>query len=126
MWSKKDILKFYKQTNPNYVSQSIIPNMFGTQYDIINVDSIKNIMQENNHDNIDLLKLDIEGAEIKVLKAMLKEEIFPKYLCVEFDLKLQKKDTENVTDKLIDMIVNRYNYSILVNDNYNITFIKNN
>lgn len=126
LWSKKDILKFYKQTNPNYVSQSIIPNMFGTQYDIINVDSIKNIMQENNHDNIDLLKLDIEGAEIKVLKAMLKEEIFPKYLCVEFDLKLQKKDTENVTDKLIDMIVNRYNYSILVNDNYNITFIKNN
>ena len=91
LWTKKDTLKFYKQTNPNYVSQSIIPTMFGNDYDIINVDSIKNIMKQNNHNHIDLLKLDIEGAEIKVLKTLFKENIFPKYLCIEFDLNYKIK-----------------------------------
>ena len=29
LWNKKDELKFYKQTNDNYVSQSLVENMFG-------------------------------------------------------------------------------------------------
>lgn len=65
--------------------------MFGSNYDIVNVDTIKNIMVENNHNKIDLLKLDIEGAENIVLEQMLKDNIYPKYLCIEFDLLLKKK-----------------------------------
>lgn len=67
LWNKKDKLKFYKQNNEQYVSQSLIENMFGNKYDIVNVNTIKNIMNENKHTKIDLLKLDIEGAEINVL-----------------------------------------------------------
>jgi hypothetical protein len=44
LWNKKDELKFYKQSNDNYVSQSLIDGMFGSNYDIVEVDSIKNIM----------------------------------------------------------------------------------
>ena len=70
----------YKQSNKNNVSQSLISDMFTGDYDIIEVDSLKNIMQKLNHTNIDLLKLDIEGAEISVLNQMLNDNIFPKYL----------------------------------------------
>ena len=83
--NKKDTLKFYKQTNHAYVSQSLIPNMFGQDYYEVEVDTIKNIMSELAHTKIDLLKLDIEGSEIDVLEKMLDDKIFPKYLCVEFD-----------------------------------------
>lgn len=124
LWDKNDKIKFYKQTNKNNVSQSIIPNMFTDECDIIDVDSLKNIMQNLNHNYIDLLKLDIEGAEINVLNQMLDDNIFPKYLCVEFDLFLKKKDKTNLTKKLVNRLLQN-NYTILINDKMNITFTRN-
>jgi FkbM family methyltransferase len=124
LWDKPDRLKFYKQSNKNNVSQSVINDMFTGDYDIIEVDSLKNIMQTLNHTNIDLLKLDIEGAEISVLNQMLNDNIFPKYLCIEFDLFLKKKDKNNDTRKLINRLLQN-NYIILINDDMNITFTRN-
>ena len=125
MWDKNDKLKFYKQSNKDNVSQSIIADMFTSDYDIIEVDSLKNIMQKLNHTKIDLLKLDIEGAEINVLNKMLDDNIFPKYLCIEFDLFLKKKDKNNLTRNLVNRLL-KNNYVILINDNMNITFTRNN
>lgn len=118
---KKDELKFYKQSNENYVSQSLISNIFTSNYDIVNVDSIRNIMNELGHSNIDLLKLDIEGAENIVLEKMLDDKIFPKYLCIEFDLLRNNKDINNNTKKIIDRLISE-GYKILLNDKLNITF----
>jgi FkbM family methyltransferase len=119
---KVETLKFYKQTNENYVSQSLIPNMFGNSYDIVKSTTIKNIMNDFNHTNIDLLKLDIEGSEIDVLNNMLDDNILPRYLCIEFDLLLKNKDHNNLTKNLIKRLIDN-NYKILKNDKYNITFI---
>ena len=55
----------------------------------------QNIMEEHNHRHIDLLKIDIEGAEIEVLEQMLLDNIKPTYLLVEFDLYLKRKDSDN-------------------------------
>ena len=87
-------MNFYKQTNEKYVSQSLIENMFGENYDTIQVNSIKNIMDQRGHAQIDLLKLDIEGAEIEVINQMLNDKIYPKYLLIEFDLLIKNKDPE--------------------------------
>lgn len=46
--------------------------------------SLPSIMRELGHDRIDLLKLDIEGAEYEVLDAMIESDIRPVVLCVEF------------------------------------------
>ena len=121
LWTEKAKLKFYKQTNPKYVSQSLKKEMFGHDFYEVEVNSIKNIMKKNNHDKIDLLKLDIEGAEIEVLNNMLDDEIYPKYLCIEFDLLIKKKDYENKTAKLVSRLQSE-GYKILFNDNLNITF----
>jgi FkbM family methyltransferase len=121
LYNKKDLLKFYKQDNPNYVSQSLENNMFGNNYDIIKVDTIKNIMNELNHNNIDLLKLDIEGSECDVLDKMLDDNILPKYLCIEFDLLLKNKDFNKKTEK-IGKRLESFGYKILKIDNLNITF----
>ena len=121
LYKEKTKLKFYKQTNPDYVSQSLVSNMFGNDYDEVEVDSIKNIMKENNHNKIDLLKLDIEGSEIDVLNQMLDDEIYPNYLCIEFDLLLKKKDPNQITQNLVKRLQEN-NYKILENKNLNITF----
>ena len=121
LYSKKDTMNFYMQTNKDYVSQSLMSNMFGTEYYEVEVDTIKNIMQDLNHTKIDLLKLDIEGAEIEVLNNMLDDEIYPRYLCIEFDLLIKNKDTDKSTNKVIMRLLES-GYNILINDKLNITF----
>jgi FkbM family methyltransferase len=124
LWKCNDELKFFKQNNENYVSQSLLENMFGTNYDVVKVDSIKNIMENQGHNNIDLLKLDIEGAEIETINQMLDDKIYPTYVLIEFDLLLKNKDPNNSTKKLINRMITEENYKILKNDNLNITFEK--
>tara|TARA_B100000900_G_scaffold414483_1_gene441243 strand:- start:771 stop:1457 length:687 start_codon:yes stop_codon:yes gene_type:complete len=121
LYKEKTKLKFYKQSNPNYVSQSLVENMFGNEYDEVEVDSIKNIMKTYNHNKIDLLKLDIEGSEIDVLNQMLDDKIYPTYLCIEFDLLLKNKDPNQLTQKLVQRLQEN-KYKILENKNLNITF----
>ena len=41
--------------------------MYSKKFEIVNVNNVKEIMEENNHTHIDLMKLDIEGAEIKTI-----------------------------------------------------------
>lgn len=75
LWDKAGTLKFYKPNNSKHVSHTLIENMYSSEYEIVNVDSVKNIMTELGHSHIDLLKMDIEGAEIVVLEQMLLDEI---------------------------------------------------
>ncbi len=124
LWDKEGELKFYRQNNPQYVSQSLVDNMFGDTYDMVKVTTIEEIMKTHNHSKIDLLKLDIEGAEVKVLNNMLDNKIYPKYLCIEFDLYLKKKDVNNETQKIVKRL-EQVGYKILKKDNLNITFMFN-
>ncbi len=122
LWKECTTLKFFKQTNENHVSQTLVETMFGDDYDIVNVNTIKNIMQENNHTKIDMLKLDIEGAEIEVLDRMFDDNIYPSYVLIEFDLYLKNKDPTNKTKALIERMLFKEQYKILKNDQMNITF----
>ena len=122
LWKERDVLKFYKQENENYVSQSLIKDMFGKEYDEVEVLSVKDLMREKQNTRIDLLKMDIEGAEVEVLNKMLDDKIYPKYLCIEFDLALKRKDPENTTKKILERLM-RGGYRMLKNDRMNITFM---
>lgn len=121
LWNCKDELKFYRQDISSCVSQTLIEDMFSTQYDIVSVDTIAGIMDKFGHTHIDLLKLDIEGAECKTLEKMLDDKVYPRYILVEFDLHLKHKDKSNETRKIINRLISE-GYKILCNDNMNITF----
>ena len=121
LWHKKDELKFYKPKNHEYVSHTLIENMYSADYNIVEVDSIKNIMTELGYGNINLLKLDIEGSENIVLEQMLIDEIYPEYICVEFDLVKQNIDY-NETSRHIIHKLNEHGYVMIDNDNENCLF----
>ncbi|MCU1693585.1 MAG: methyltransferase FkbM family [Frankiales bacterium] len=46
---------------------------------------LRTVMDEQGHDRIDLLKLDVEGAWEPILDDMLASGVRPRALCVEFD-----------------------------------------
>jgi FkbM family methyltransferase len=123
LWDKRDTLKFYKPINERYVSHTLIENMYSNNYENVEVDSIKNIMKSLDHITIDILKLDIEGSENIVLNKMLDDNIFPRYICVEFDLKIKGVDKDYTTDTIISSL-ERNGYKLLENLEWNCLFMR--
>lgn len=85
LWSKDEKIKFYSPINPQHVSHSIHNIQGSDAYFEAVCKRLKTVMRQLHHSHIDLLKLDIEGAEYEVLEDMLKSKIFPTVVCAEFD-----------------------------------------
>jgi len=85
LWSEEAKLKFYAPRNPKHVSHSAVNLQGSEDFFIGKVKTIAAAMTELGHDRIDLLKLDIEGAEYAVLRTMAEQGIEPRVICAEFD-----------------------------------------
>lgn len=95
---------FHIPKNPNHVSHSIIGSQV-TQNTTVNVDvmRIPSIMKKLNHEHLDLLKMDIEGAEYSVVNDMLKSGVRPSILLIEFHHRFKSvgaKKTKDCVDSL--------------------------
>jgi len=85
---ESDTRTFYPPRNPTHVSHSLVPPPGTVKKDGLKVQctTLAEAMARNGHDHIDLLKLDIEGSEVGVIRDMLERRgIRPKYLCVDMD-----------------------------------------
>jgi len=85
IWNEKKIVKFFDPASDNYAGHSIINLQNTDTYIEAPVDTLNNIMKENNHRSIDLLKLEIEGAEYTVIDSIASDKPDIKVICVEFD-----------------------------------------
>lgn len=85
LWDKDEVLKFYAPTDPAHVSHSVVNLQNTATYFEAPCRSLTNLMREFGHERIDLLKLDIEGAEQRVIASMLESDVDVRVLCVEFD-----------------------------------------
>ncbi len=89
LWSSQTTVKFFQPPNPAHVSYSItnFQNSYSQETPFIEVPTItlKTLLQSQGIDRLELIKLDIEGAEIEVLNDMLKSNILPNQILVEFD-----------------------------------------
>jgi FkbM family methyltransferase len=120
LWNKNISLKFFAPVNPNHVSHSIT-NLHHTQsFFIGKCKRLQSIMKELHHQQLDLLKIDIEGAEYTVLNDMIKSSIFPRILCIEFDQPTSVLKTIKMMSKL-----EQHNYLLVKQDHFNFTFIHN-
>jgi FkbM family methyltransferase len=105
---EKGSRKFYLPTNNNHVSGSIhdIKTINNSNSINLRFDSLSNIMKDNNHLKLDLLKMDIEGAEYEVIDHIQKNNIDIKQVLVEFHPHFEKdgkKKTKKAIEKLEKM-----------------------
>jgi FkbM family methyltransferase len=85
LWDADGEMDFFVPAVENHDSYSIA-NLSGTDQSIsCEVRRVPSLMAELDHSYIDLLKMDIEGAEHAVIADLLKSRIPVRQLCVEFD-----------------------------------------
>ncbi|MBL7781451.1 MAG: FkbM family methyltransferase [Saprospiraceae bacterium] len=85
LWSETTTLRFFKPENEAHISHSLV-NLQKTEAFIeVPVCRLSELMQKERHTHIDLLKIDIEGAEYTVLQTILEDKIPVNVLCIEYD-----------------------------------------
>lgn len=85
VWNKNTTQRFYAPSNPKHTSHSVY-DLHGTNnYIEVECKTLSSIMNDLGHNQIDLLKLDIEGAWRQVLSDAVENNIKIKILCVELD-----------------------------------------
>jgi len=83
--SSKEEIKLYFPVNKNFVSTSIKKNKnYSEDFFYAKTITLDQLILNFSLKSIDLLKLDIEGAEINVINDFLDKKIFPKQIAVEF------------------------------------------
>jgi FkbM family methyltransferase len=85
IWKSDEIMRFYEPDNPVHVSHSIVNLQNTKRYFEAPCRRLSSLMQELGHARLDLLKIDIEGAEYEVIQSLLDDNVDIGILCVEFD-----------------------------------------
>ncbi|UHG92969.1 FkbM family methyltransferase [Spirosoma oryzicola] len=93
VWDQKTVLRFFEPQKENYVSHSVYLFKDSEKYIEAPVDRLSNLMKMLNHTTVDLVKLEIEGAEYTVIDTIVEDKPDVKMILVEFD------EVHNVTDK---------------------------
>src|SRR5262249_4455353 len=80
-------LRFYVKNEKMDLRQCLsATNLFATErYFEANGFSLETIMRQLGHDRIDILKLDIEGAALPVLKHLVKSTVRPRQIVFEIE-----------------------------------------
>jgi FkbM family methyltransferase len=85
VWDTDTRLSFFAPRDPSHDSWSAL-NLQGTEKSVeFEVRRIPTLMRELGHERIDLLKIDVEGAEYRVLEDVLASGLSIPQLSVEFD-----------------------------------------
>ena len=85
VWSSDGFLELFAPSNPAHVSYSAMNLQHTSEKIRVASSTVQSILKESGVSHLAILKLDIEGAEYRVLHAMLASNIRPDQVMVEFD-----------------------------------------
>ncbi len=85
VWNEDTHLRFFAPSNEAYVSHSLVNLQQTERFIEVPVERLKTIMDRLGHARIDLLKIDIEGAEYQVIESLISDNLRVDVLCIEFD-----------------------------------------
>lgn len=118
LWDSETELRFYAPRDPAHVSHSIKNLQKTDDFLVAPVKRLSAIMKDLGHDRIDLLKLDIEGAEYEVLNSIFEDGLEVGTICVEFDQPVPVRQTMRAVRRLRD-----HGYVIVAIEGWNFTFV---
>lgn len=93
VWDQKTNLKFFAPERDDYASHSLYLFQGSSAYVEAPVDRLGNLMSMLGHSSLDVVKLEIEGAEYTVIDTIVEDKLDIKIILVEFD------EVHNANDK---------------------------
>jgi FkbM family methyltransferase len=116
-WDRAETLSFYAPSDPSHVSHSVVNLQKTRDYFSAEVMRVKDVAEKLGHERVDLLKMDIEGAEFRVIEDLLTSGPLPTVLLVEFDQPASVIKTIRTITRL------RRRYHVVKIDRFNFTFM---
>jgi FkbM family methyltransferase len=102
VWSTDRKMTFYAPADDAHVSHSI-DNLQGSHESFeAECRSLPSLMAELGHERIDLLKLDVEGAEYEILENVIDAGIDVRVVCAEFHVATSTTATISAVERLVD------------------------
>lgn len=123
LWDEETTVKFFKPLKDEWVSHSI--SNINRGYDknseeYIEVETIKLSNQIKQMDKLpSLLKLDIEGAVLEVLKDLFENDIFINQLCLEVEEVQNQNKINNFRVAEVEKLLQDNNYTCIHADGWN-------
>jgi FkbM family methyltransferase len=119
------IAKFALPENPDHVSATILQKSSLSGYFDAEVQRLKTIMQNLSHNHIDLLKIDIEGAEYDVIDEILSSGLKITQILIEFHHRFQNVGIEKSKNAIKNLRNAGYYVFSVSGTGEEISFIKN-
>jgi FkbM family methyltransferase len=116
-WDSTTELRFYAPRNAAHVSHSAVNLQSTDEYFSARVETVSSLCKRLKDNHVDLIKMDIEGAEYRVIDSLLSEGPRPEVLCVEFDQPAPVRKTLAATRSLAAA-----GYELLRLEGFNATF----
>jgi FkbM family methyltransferase len=119
LWREDATLRFFAPVNPAYVSHSATEHLGGAGHFDAPCKSIASAMKQAGHTRVDLLKMNIEGAEDVVLEAALHAGISPTVVMLTWEGSGAMRKAHGWTKRL-----RRSGYSLLGHDGWYFTYVR--
>lgn len=118
-WDEETELRFFAPRDPAHVSHSVVNLQATSEYFMAQVKPVDVLMRDLGDDHVDLIKMDIEGAEYAVIDSLLERGPQPIALCVEFDQPEPIVRTIRAVRKLREA-----GYALVKIERWNYTFVR--
>lgn len=118
LWSEGTDLRFYAPANPAHVSHSVKNLQATSEFFVAPCRTVSQVMAELGHKRLDVLKLDIEGAEHEVVRSLVRDGVECSVLCLEFDQPISLIEMAATLRRL-----RRNGFRVAVIDGWNFTFL---
>ena len=116
--------KFFPPENTSFVSHTILKRpQTANKAIVVNVRRLSTILNELSNQRIDILKMDIEGAEYKVIDDMLSTNVRPAQILVEFHHFFKNVSLLRTIHSTINMWMHGYRLFSLSKSGHEYSFI---
>ena len=121
---KNETLEFHPPLNPQHVSHSVVQKSEELKPLSVPAESVASLMHGWGHQEVTILKMDIEGAEYAVLEDMMRTGIKPEQILVEYHHFFKGSSVKQTRDSVELLLANGYVIFDIDDRGHNYSFVR--